>query len=110
MVRKLIQKTDIQVKRFTLENMLVLCSLCCTLLIGASTGCQFLPKSAQKQAVQESAFEESEKDQQLSQEDEMAEFLSAARKQGGKKREPRIPGQTFLMSDDAKNIYHNLDR
>lgn len=91
-------------------------------LLGASTGCALFGKKTDKEAAKISEFEEDSEENAKNEDSESTVFDSEREKQsdlsnfvssfGRKSKDKKAvdPGQTFLMSDKAKEIYANTER
>ncbi|MBQ2849169.1 MAG: hypothetical protein IJE77_01695 [Thermoguttaceae bacterium] len=114
-------------KRFSLLNTnrnfrnVVLVAALFSCLLGASSGCAIFGKKTDGDA-KISEFEENEQENANDEESDGAVFESERKKQSGmsdfvssfgrksKEKKEVDPGQTFLMSDKAKEIYANTER
>ncbi|MDO5553632.1 MAG: hypothetical protein Q4G68_07700 [Planctomycetia bacterium] len=88
------------------KRLLAISILLTALLLPALSGCSLF-KGTKKEApdAEKTVFEE-----QRSEQDNLAAFVASAGRANPKEKKEASPGQTFLLSSKAKEIYNNTER
>lgn len=81
--------------------------LLCTAFVFATTGCSTF-KGKKKEVVTEK--EKTAFDTAREEHENLGEYVASAGRKNPKEKKEVDPGQTFLLSDKAKEIYRNTER
>ncbi|MDD3587641.1 MAG: hypothetical protein PHQ75_10710 [Thermoguttaceae bacterium] len=102
------KKATIQKKRLRFRFLtLMIGLLVCTSLVLASSGCSTF-KGKKKEVATEK--EKTAFDTAREEHANLGEYVASAGRKDPKEKKEVDPGQTFLLSDKAKEIYRNTER